>query len=105
MSKPPKTCYSWDDTTHPDVVCVGVTNATAFVALITDVLIEGYAFLSEADIKKRAAKGQVIDNNLLGSVSEFCVYVLRKVHENIRRPFISCFRAPDPLARANFPLV
>jgi len=101
------TCYEWDEQSHTDVVFVTITRQKAFVRTVTRYLSEGYQFLT----KEEAARGvpnkeySQISNTLLGSISEFAIYIVRRLQEDWDVPFIGCFRAADPLGKANFPLV
>jgi hypothetical protein len=78
-----------------------------FIALLSTHVLEGYSFRTREQVAAtvRAGSDNIIGDNLLGSISEFAVYVIRCTNDLICHPFIHCFRAPDPLGSANFPLV
>lgn len=84
-----------------------ITDADAFIEMLSEKLLPGYHYLTAKEINAavRDGSGHQISDNLLGSISEFAVYVIRSSEDNINHPYIHCFRAPDPLGAANFPLV
>jgi hypothetical protein len=86
---------------------VEVTDSATFVAMLSEKLLAGYKYRTSAEVAAtvKAGSSNLIGDNLLGSISEFAVYVIRCVQGAISYPFIHCFRAPDPLGSANFPLV
>ncbi len=100
-------CYKWDSKASSAAVLVDITNSDDFIAMLSEHLLAGYKYRTTAEVKAtiKSGSGALIGDGLLGSISEFAVYVIRCVHDAFSHPFIHCFRAPDPLGSANFPLV
>lgn len=98
---------TWDSDTYDDVELVVVVDSNGFVKLLNDNLSEGYQFLTEEECSEGVpeGKGWKLSNSLLGSISEYALYVLKRIECDVDHPFIACFRFPDPLGKGNFPLI
>ena len=99
--------FTFDDETYDDVVLAQITDADEFTKLLTSHLSEGCQFLLESNVADGIKPGQtaIIGDTLLGSISEFAVFVICCVGYQLSHPFIGCFRAADPFGKGNFPLV
>lgn len=99
--------YEWDVDEYESVTCVRVTDTGEFVRLLNSHLLEGCRFLTDEQCAEGVPANQsaTINSTLLGSVSEFAVYVVSQREFAIQYPFIGCFRGADPFGKGNFPLV
>lgn len=98
--------YHWDADQYDSVTCVRVTDTGEFVRLLNSHLLEGCRFLTDEQCAEGipAKQSATINSTLLGSVSEFAVYVVSQREFDIQYPFIGCFREADPFGKGNFPL-
>ncbi len=96
-----------DASSSETAIIVDVTDGPSFVALLRRHLHATYQYRTGAQVATTVPTGKsyLIGDGLLGSISEFCVYVIRREQDALSHPFIHCFRAADPLGSGNFPLV
>lgn len=99
--------YNWDATSSATAIFVNVTDTSQFVTFLSTKLHPTYEYHTPAKVAAtvKRGSGNQLGDGLLGSISEFSVYVICCDQHGYKHPFIRCFRAPDPLGSANFPLV
>lgn len=97
--------YDLDSTTYSLVHCARVNDDDAFVKLLFSHLNEGCRFLTKKQASAARNQPGIINNALLGSISEFGFYILCGEIHRIKSPFIGSFRAADPFGKGNYPLV